>query len=465
MFDQLLEDTGGNLFDAVMVYDLSRWSRDNRRSKEGLEKLKQNRVRFFMGTMEYDLFSPDHSYMLGIGIESSEHQAASMTKKAIEGRIAKAKLGFPTIGNIPYGRTFNKKTGKWSINKGKRAKIIRAAKAYIDGESLDKIARKLNMAASNLRLILNKRSGDTWGQTFRNKRLNIDEIVTTTVPRLLPERTIKAIHKRARANSTYVHGQLTHDYLLGRMVFCGHCGYALAGATMRNNKYYQHPYDRGCKRTHFSSIRADILEDAVFTHLFSLFGDKIKMEQAAMDAIPNLKEIKRLRSQVDKNQEELVKIDRAVNRLLDQVEEGTFDEIDIKGRMTKNRERQGLLKDENAQINSKLSNMATEDEITERATLMLGLKKRYFRSIKHLEGMSFDEKRRLLQNIFAGEDLEGRRFGVSVEKRKNWIYIIRGMLVNEVGGLPMGEDTKGRLLGLSVNNSIDKQKTSTLEMA
>ncbi len=46
-FTNLLRDCSNDKFDAIIVYDPSRWSRDNRRSKEGLEILKQNGIRFF----------------------------------------------------------------------------------------------------------------------------------------------------------------------------------------------------------------------------------------------------------------------------------------------------------------------------------------------------------------------------------------------------------------------------------
>jgi site-specific DNA recombinase len=55
---KLLEDSAKGKFDAVIVCDASRWSRDNRKSKEGLQILRNNGVKFFVGTMEYDLFNP-----------------------------------------------------------------------------------------------------------------------------------------------------------------------------------------------------------------------------------------------------------------------------------------------------------------------------------------------------------------------------------------------------------------------
>ena len=56
--NQLLGDSSKDLFDAVITVDATRWSRDNHKSKEGLETLRSNDIKFFVGTMEYNLFNP-----------------------------------------------------------------------------------------------------------------------------------------------------------------------------------------------------------------------------------------------------------------------------------------------------------------------------------------------------------------------------------------------------------------------
>ena len=67
--DRLLEDSGKGLFDAVMVCDASRWSRDNAKSKAGLEILKRNGIKFYVGTTEFDLFLPQATLFLGMATE------------------------------------------------------------------------------------------------------------------------------------------------------------------------------------------------------------------------------------------------------------------------------------------------------------------------------------------------------------------------------------------------------------
>ena len=109
--NHLLRDSDKKIFDAVIVCDASRWSRDNLKSKEGLRTLRDNGIKFFVGTMEYDLYNPEHSFYLGVSAEIGELQARQQSLKSITNRINKAKRGVPTSGWLPYGRTFDKESG------------------------------------------------------------------------------------------------------------------------------------------------------------------------------------------------------------------------------------------------------------------------------------------------------------------------------------------------------------------
>jgi hypothetical protein len=58
--------------------------------------------------------------------------------------------------------------------------------------------------------------------------------------------------------------------------------------------------------------------------------------------------------------------------------------------------------------------------------------------------MTFEERRALLQDIFSGNDSEGNRFGVYVEKKSKdlWIYTIKGLFIEEVGRLDKARQNK-----------------------
>jgi hypothetical protein len=427
-----------------MVCDASRWSRDNRKSKDGLDVLRNNGIRFFIGTMEMDLFKPYTGLMLGMSVEIGEFHAKEQAYKSMLSRIERAKRNIPSAGRPPFGRKYDKKKGKWIVDKEKKRQIEYAAEQYLSGVSLAEVAKKLNMNHPNLAKLLRERCGDKWTIQFDNEDFNIHETVTLTIPRLLPQSTIKAIHARARANRTFFHGQTKNRYLLGRVIFCGHCGFALFGQFSHNKiKYYRHPRERGCKR--FNSVPAGLIEDAVFAHLFELFGDRVKIEEAAKQAIPDLREVKRLRAQIERSRKELKKIPISKERLLDKVEKGIIEDEDLQDRWGKLKEREQLLKAEIDTIQSKLSSVPTEEEITRTAQIMQRVKESFFQSEAHLKEMSFEHKRALLQNLFGGTDKDGKRYGVYVEKMKKkglWVYTIRGAFIEEVGRLEKTKQSK-----------------------
>lgn len=200
-------------------------------------------------------------------------------------------------------------------------------------------------------------------------------------------------------------------------------------------KLLGHPRDRGCKNFH--SIPALVIDDYAVAHLFEIFGDRAKMEQAEKDAIPDHKKIKQLRVQLEKNAQELKKIKRAKDKLLDKLEKGIIDDDDLRERFQKHKTRKVLLKSEIETIQSKLDNVPTERMIKQKAQLMQRVKESYFQSEPHLKEMTFEDKRLLLQNIFSGADKDGNRSGVYLEKKgyKRWLYTIKGTFIEEVGRL------------------------------
>ena len=432
--DRLLKDSSNGKFDAVIVCDASRWSRDNLKSKEGLQLLKENGVRFFVGTTEYNLYNPEQFFFLSLAVEIGEFHANQQTLKSIVSRIERAKKGVPTSGKLPYGRTFDKKTEQWGVDEEKKQIIERAAREYLETGQGGKIAKRIGMNYPNLLKILKHRSGDKWEVKFRSKKLNIEETVHIKIPRLLPEEVIQAIHRRAEANKTFAHGQTKYPYPLARMVFCSECGFAIFGQVNHNERrYYRHPRNRGCKI--FNSIPAETVEDSVLFNLWSIFGDKAKMEQAANDAIPNFEEVEKIKKQIASDHAELKKIKQDKKRLIEAIKEVGIQDGDLKRDYKALAEREILLNEEIKDLSEKISEFPTEKEIKDKAGLIQRITENYFRGPDHLREMSMDDKRAFFQSVFNGKDRDGKRYGVYVSQYEkpdgeiNWEFQLTGNLI------------------------------------
>ncbi|MGI9570075.1 MAG: recombinase family protein [Desulfobulbia bacterium] len=439
-FTKLMRDCSKDKFDAIIVYDPSRWSRDNRRSKEGLEILKSNGIRFFVGTTEYDLFNPQASLFLGMSTEMNEYFALEQSRKSILSRIDRAKKNRPTGGKLPFGRTFDKIGGKWGIDEQKRKDIVWAANQYLEGELLEKLAKTLGMNHSNLWKVLNHRSGTKWEIKFQDKKLQIDETVRLTIPELLPQETIDAIHQKGEFNKKFERSAIKNKYLLSRLVFCSECGYSWSGQASKTRRYYRHSRNNSeCKQIK-KAIPADILEEAVLFQIYSLFGDKEKLEQAILDATPDAKLRPNLEKQIKLLKNKLTGIKQKKRNLLNAVADGRVVDEDITEMMADFREQEQNLKNHISTNHKLIKRIPSAKELKKRSTfaqnVLRVIKERKLKSAEHLSEMSWEDKRRLIQIVLAGIDEDGGKNGVFVHRKNDkWHYEIRGSISGNINGI------------------------------
>lgn len=464
--DKLLRDSTNGFFDAVMVCDLSRWSRDNRRSKEGIEILKNAGIRFFVGPTEYDLHSPEQCLFVGMATEMNEFFAKNQSLKSIQSRISRAKRGIPTSGKLPYGRTWTQNSG-WGLDHKKQENIQYAASCYLSGESMTKIAKSLGMNHSNLWKILTKRAGSKWPVKFRNKKLNIDESFDINVPSLLSEQTIEAIKNQGASNKTYTHGQLKNKYLLGRVVLCSECGNAMFGQTNHGNRrYYRHPRGRTIVCDQSLWVPAQQLEDAVMVNLFAMFGDIERLEKAVEAATPNKHNVDILRKRLIALEKDSEGATRQKHNIVRAIKNGIINDEEASSEMEKLREREILLVDEKSRIEFELhafpeyqKHLSALGKAIRKHSLSL-----YYRP-ESLKKMDYDSKRKVVQAAFAGKDIKGKRLGVYVSKvNAVWHYDIRGIIPLEnfkfsqrtpilQGKLPMPKELAQNILGVDTDYS------------
>jgi len=430
ILNNLLTDAGKRRFNAVIVCDTSRWSRDNRKSKEYLEFLKKHGIRFFVGSTEFQLDNPMHNYMLGMGVETEEFYAAQQNYKSLINSIEKARKGYPTRGKIPYGRIFDKKTGQWGIDSVKQEKVNYAIDQYLSGTSMRDISKTLGRSWGQVHYIFTKCLGENWQIKFSNENLNINETVTFKIPPLVSEDIIQKVREKLEANKTWSHGQLKNNYLLGRMIFCGHCGHALVGAEYHGRLYYRHQAYYNCGV--FNSIRADEIEDRVLNEIFENFGDTYSIEESIKRALPDLDKVKLLNHQMKTFKRELRTLVTQRGRLINAIADGAITNDDASNKIREIKDKESIICDNIMKIQAQLDWMPTEQQISTTSQLMQRTMESYFKCDAHKREMSFEDKRELLQNLFSGKTSDGKRAGIfiTVEKsgRYSWHCEIKGSL-------------------------------------
>ena len=472
--EKLLEDSGKGIYDAVIVCDASRWSRDNLKSKEGLEILRKNNIRFFVGTMEYDLYSPEHIFYLGMSAEIGELQARTQKLKSINSKIHMAKRGIPSVGSLPYGRTYDKEAKeeeRWGVDEEKKEIIQQAAKRYLDGESLPEIATSINMGVSTLWTILKKTGGTEWPLKFQNDALNINETVIMEVPRLLEDSTIEAIKKKAQANRTYTRGdKLKYRYLLGRMIFCSRCGKALTGMSHnQKSRYYQHRYEKGatCKFKHL--IKADEIENAVLIQIVQTMGDPVRIQKAIERASPDMKKVEDLKKELERLMANLKNISRNKEKTIDGYVEGIFNKEDSKRKMDKLYEQEDLINSRLSVIKNELANIPDPDRIKQLSKWAVGITADITKNPKFIFTKSYEHQRKVVESAFAGHDAKGNRLGVYMDEsgdpKTPWSFEIRGLVENTVLSLPLSDEYLEEAFNLDpyyqdIDKELENIKTS-----
>lgn len=486
--DMLLEDSEKGIFDAVIVAEYTRWSRDNRKSDEAVDIFRRNGIKLFINTSEYDLEDSDVRTILTVQTAFAGNLALKTIESSIKNRIEKALRNIPTAGFKPYGRIFE--NGKWEIDEesGKQKIIECIAERYINGEKgVEALAFENNMRHSTLQEILMGRCGDEWKVRFNVPRKIIKELglkscsgedlpihrmiveesddpkkrkltveIVHKIPPLLPPETIAAIKQRAQKNKSATHSpRRKTPHLLSGMIKCGHCGASLSGQPdgKRTKRRYEHINNKGsrpCPHLGKWNVRADVIDEAVMLEIFSLHGDKVALEKALHRAAPNTNEVEGLKDLVTAYEKELKTIKMKKDRLLDAIETRTIEENDVRKRMEGHKYREQFLKDEIEKISKQIVNKPTRKVISDFARRVReNANKNYFKSYKALQAMTFKEKKELLAMYLSGKDDEGKPYGVYIfnggaVKRS---YAIRGALsAKKRSRLPMQEYEKESLI-------------------
>jgi len=311
------------------------------------------------------------------------------------------------------------------------------------------------MNHSNVHKILTKRCGDMWEIKFDSDDLNIHKTVSISIPRLLPEETIRAILKKAEANKTYEHGQTKNSYLLGRMVFCKYCGYTMFGQTNQNgHRYYRHAHtkrDRVCNHPK-TWVGAEELEDIVMRHLFDCFGSPLALQRAIEKATPNLNKLKEYQKRIKEIDGLLVKSKTGRERILNLIAKGVISDNDAEEQLLEIKQNDSKWQLERQQLSDNLANSPSPEKIADVAKNVANqlrscqLQKNIqirVNSRKTFDELTYEEKKALVKIVFSGKTLEGQRMGVFIEwNEKGWKFDIRGHLIEEEGLFVLSDSQK-----------------------
>ena len=293
-FQMMIRDAATHTFQYVIVYKLNRFSRDRYDSANYKHKLKKQGVKL-LSAMENISDDP-----AGILLESviegiSEYYSAELSENVIRGMTQSALEGKWPGGNIPLGYKLDKEN-RLIIDEGK-APIVRAVfQMFLDGMSVPRIVQELNnkkyttnagkeFSRSRVYYILHN---ERYIGVFMWKDIRKDDLIPPIVSKdtfYLAQSKVKKMKKHPyRTNG---------KYLLSGKIFCAACGSKVAGTSGKScmgAKYYYY----ACSHHHKSSrypycetknIRADVLEDLIYSKTNEIISNKAAVQAIARQAV------------------------------------------------------------------------------------------------------------------------------------------------------------------------------------
>jgi DNA invertase Pin-like site-specific DNA recombinase len=419
-FQQMLRDAAAGLFDIIIVWDITRFSRNGLDILIEAERLKlEHNVDVIDTKGSFNADTEIINKFVHAGL--AEHERRKIIERTTRGKLACARTGAPINRRRPYGRIWDGKA--WSVDEGKRQLIRQIAARYIDGASLVHLAKLHNFTLSNLQHILREGAGAVWRRRITAKVLKINESIETPIPPLLDAETMAKVAARVEANKSWDHAQLKHKWLLGRVLFCAHCGSCLFGHQLPGRgRYYRHDRHTACPMRSMT-CRADALEAAVYSELFLIFDNPAARRRAIEAAKP-----KDAHPPAVDVSAELGKVRQQKARLVKAIASGIIDDNDAAEQMRELKERERLLSVREApapQQNELPYSNAKLVALAQQATP---------------ESTSWEDRRELVKMVFSGKR-DGKRAGVYIsavagqgKRNKRWAYELKGHVVDGLVG-------------------------------
>ncbi len=322
-FQQMIKDSSGREFEAVIVWKLDRFARNRYDSARYKAVLRKNGVNVISAT---ETISDGAE---GIILESvlegmAEYYSAELAEKVTRGMTENALKGAFNGGCVTYGYMIDKNK-HFCIDPAAAPVVQDIFKRYADGETIRSIADDLNSKG-----IKNKNGKFTYhfiNWLLKNRRYLGEysyrgTINTTAIPPLVTPELFERCQQRLESNKHKAASFKTVDekYLLTGKIFCGECGTTLSGisGTSKYNiryRYYQCLKSKK-KACVLKAIKKDLIEKLVVNCVMSIFDDsklirRISESCYAMQSGPN-PQLAVLKKQLRVNAKEIKNIMTAI---------------------------------------------------------------------------------------------------------------------------------------------------------
>lgn len=347
-FQRMISDSSKQLFDAVLVYAVDRFSRERYDAAIYRKKLKDNGVKIISVTQPID-DSPEgillESLLEGLAEYYSKNLARGVKRGMRENALSCKAVG----GLTPTGYKVNRDTMKYEIDPEKVPVVKEIFELYANGKSIAKICEHCN--AKGWKTNRGKPfTRNSMSKMLRSKKyigvyVYEDIEIEGGMPAIVDREVFDKVQKRiemGHRSQTRTHDDI--DFILTGKLFCGHCGRPMVGTsgTGKGGKsyYYYTCRNHGNKCTKHVE-RKDDLENYIIDYIISHFLTRSNIESISeriMEMLSNDEQalaVKALEKQIQD-------VDRRIDNLMKAIEAGG--EVDLfMGRINELREEKAAL--------------------------------------------------------------------------------------------------------------------------
>jgi len=466
---RLLRDAANGKFNVMICTDMDCFGRDLRDSLNNLHMLAQ------CGVEDHFTSSPNETPLVkNFKALLAQEEKEKTKERTMRGRLIKLREGSPQ-GRRPFNRTYDKKTGEWGFVDKDKNKLIRwAAEQYLQGGSLHDIASDLTkkgfkICPSNLTKILSRGCGDRFINTLQGTidGKKVKETYEHKIPRILPQSMIQAIRDRMDHNLTNNRKDV-RKYVLTGFIRCEFCEKSMSGQTIesptKHYRYYTHPGKKGvgcCPG--YKQLPMDGFEKAVFKTLWEQTFDTESYWEAVAKKAPDDIQINTLKASIKYNEKGLKEIKKDMYNLTKAVLTKTIGQETAREMDQELRAKKDKVMEELDADRKKLESLPTLKEFEHEVKAIREMLLKKYRSLEHLEAMTYKQKRRLLHTLFDGKDESGKQYGIYVrlehrnEKRKHFRFYIYARIF-ACDPPPYGSFVPGRPEDFDLGEVAEKQQ-------
>lgn len=292
-FLKMIKDSEKDLFNAVIVYKLDRFSRSRYDMATYKYRLKKNGVQLISAT-ENITTDPEGIILESVLEGMAEFYSAELSQKITRGLRESAFKHNSTGGSIPLGyKTVNKKL----VIDEKTAHIVREAfEMYAEGHTVASICRTFNAKGYK------SSKGTPFGKSsfskiFRNEKyIGVyqynDYRAEDAIPPIIDKKLFQQVQARLSSRKPPGTYKAKRSYLLSGKLYCGHCGSRMCGGTNQYNySYYECYGKKNYNNCNKRNLKREYIEMLVAKDALALLTDERINEIAEMAVRGNIREV------------------------------------------------------------------------------------------------------------------------------------------------------------------------------